>query len=60
VVIARSADIGERSAPAHRVLAALTGQFGGRGGGKPDIAQGGGLDAAPEAILDAARAAMLT
>jgi alanyl-tRNA synthetase len=38
------------------IVAALTTQFGGRGGGKPDLAQCGGLQGTPEAILDAARA----
>jgi alanyl-tRNA synthetase len=40
------------------IVAALTRQFGGRGGGKPDFAQCGGLQGTPEAILDAARAAI--
>jgi len=30
--------------------------FGGRGGGKPDFAQGGGLAGSPESVLAAARA----
>jgi alanyl-tRNA synthetase len=37
------------------VLAALVAQFGGRGGGRPDIAQAGGLDAPSSEILAAAR-----
>jgi alanyl-tRNA synthetase len=52
VVIARSRNV---SVDAQAVLKALVQQFGGRGGGKPDMAQGGGLDAPPERILDAAR-----
>jgi alanyl-tRNA synthetase len=36
-------------------LKALVGQFGGKGGGRPDLAQGGGLNAAPEALVSAAR-----
>ena len=52
VVVARSAGV---PVAAQHVLSALTGAFGGRGGGKPEMAQGGGLDAAPEAILEAAR-----
>lgn len=40
------------------VIAALLAKFGGRGGGKPDLAQCGGLDASPEAILEYARAAI--
>jgi alanyl-tRNA synthetase len=53
VVAARSADIGAVSA--QQIVAALTARFGGRGGGKPELAQAGGLDAPPEAILAAAR-----
>ncbi|HTK29421.1 MAG TPA: DHHA1 domain-containing protein [Vicinamibacterales bacterium] len=52
VVIARSADV---SAKANDILAALIGKFGGRGGGKPDIAQGGGLDADPARVVQEAR-----
>jgi alanyl-tRNA synthetase len=37
------------------VLAALTAKFGGRGGGSPEIAQGGGLDGDLDAILAEAR-----
>ena len=36
------------------MLATLTARFGGRGGGKPELAQAGGLDAAAEDILAAA------
>jgi alanyl-tRNA synthetase len=56
VVVARSADVDVK---ANDVLAALTLKFGGRGGGKPDLAQGGGLSGSPQEILDAARAALL-
>ena len=56
VVVARSED---RPVQANQVLSALTARFGGRGGGKPEMAQGGGLDASPETILEAARAAIL-
>jgi alanyl-tRNA synthetase len=52
VVVARSADVNVAS---NQVLAALTAKFGGRGGGKPDLAQGGGLVGAPEEILQHAR-----
>ncbi len=52
VVVARSSDV---ALAAQEVLATLTAQFGGRGGGKPELAQGGGLDAEPAALLDAAR-----
>jgi alanyl-tRNA synthetase len=55
VVIARSRD---QSIDSSAVLKELVQQFGGRGGGKADMAQGGGLDAAPARIVDAARAAI--
>ncbi|MBI3401001.1 MAG: alanyl-tRNA editing protein [Acidobacteria bacterium] len=53
VVVARSAGVAVAS---NQVLTALTTKFGGRGGGKPELAQGGGLDAAADALLEAARA----
>jgi alanyl-tRNA synthetase len=53
VVAARSADA--TAASAQQIIAALTAAFGGRGGGKPELAQAGGLDADPETILAAAR-----
>ena len=56
VVVARSAGVDVK---ANDVLAALTSRFGGRGGGKPELAQGGGLSGSPQEILDAARAAIL-
>ena len=52
VVVARAADV---DVSARDVLASLASRFGGRGGGKPDLAQGGGFDAEPEAILAEAR-----
>jgi alanyl-tRNA synthetase len=52
VVVARSSDV---SVAAQQVVASLTSAFGGRGGGKPELAQCGGLDASVEDILDAAR-----
>ena len=52
VVVARSADAVVAS---QQVLAALTAKFGGRGGGKPELAQGGGLQGSAAEILAAAR-----
>jgi alanyl-tRNA synthetase len=52
VVVARSVDV---HASAADIVNALGKQFGGRGGGKPDLAQGGGLNAAPDVVLQAAR-----
>jgi alanyl-tRNA synthetase len=52
IVVARAADLGIR---ANDVLAALIARFGGKGGGKPDLAQGGGLNASSDEILSAAR-----
>ena len=52
VVVAASTDAG---VAANTVLARLTGAFGGRGGGKADLAQGGGLGASPETVVEAAR-----
>ena len=40
VVAARSAGV---TAPCHEIVSGLAKRFGGRGGGKPDLAQGGGL-----------------
>jgi alanyl-tRNA synthetase len=54
-VVARSGDIG---LPAQRLLASLNAIFGGRGGGKSDFAQAGGLGGSPESVLAAARAAL--
>ena len=51
VVVARSADA---TADAAQVVKALIGRFGGKGGGRPEGAQGGGLDAEPEAVRVAA------
>jgi alanyl-tRNA synthetase len=53
IVVARSRD---GAVAANQVVGALTVKFGGRGGGKPDLAQAGGLDGSPESILAAARA----
>ena len=54
VVAARSVDA---TASCAAIVSALTGEFGGRGGGKPDLAQAGGLQGDPQAI--AARASVL-
>jgi alanyl-tRNA synthetase len=51
-VVGRSADV---AVDAAGLFKALVGRFGGKGGGRPDLAQGGGLDAAGDAILVAAR-----
>jgi len=51
-VVSRSPDV---DLQANGVLAALVARFGGRGGGRPDLAQGGGLDASSIDILAAAR-----
>jgi len=45
VASAEAVDAGE-------VVEAVTDEFGGGGGGSPDVAQAGGLDAAPEAVVD--------
>ena len=55
VVVARAPDA---AVAAHQVVAALTSKFGGRGGGRPELAQAGGLNGDAAAILDAARAAI--
>jgi alanyl-tRNA synthetase len=51
VVAARSEDV---AFEANTLIAALIARFGGRGGGKPALAQAGGLDADPSAILSSA------
>jgi alanyl-tRNA synthetase len=52
IVAARSADV---SVACHDIVGALAKRFGGRGGGKPDLAQGGGLSAPVEELLAEAR-----
>ena len=52
VVISRAADV---PLDAARVLKQLIAQFGGKGGGRPELAQGGGLAASTDEILAAAR-----
>jgi alanyl-tRNA synthetase len=57
VVVARSADV---QVSAQQLLSALIATFGGRGGGKPELAQGGGLNGASDAILEFAREVIRT
>ncbi len=54
-VVARSADV---DVSAQQLLAALMAKFGGRGGGKPDFAQGGGLAAPADEIIATLRASL--
>jgi alanyl-tRNA synthetase len=54
VVAARSADV--RAIDCSTLVPALTGRFGGRGGGKADAAQAGGLNGEPAVVADTARA----
>jgi alanyl-tRNA synthetase len=53
VVVARGPDA---KADANAILRALATRFGGKGGGKPDLAQGGGLQASSADLIEAARA----
>jgi alanyl-tRNA synthetase len=48
VIVATSPDTG---VAANKVLAQLLTRFGGRGGGKSDLAQGGGLNSSPETVV---------
>ena len=57
VVVARSADL---TVAANAVVASLTAEFGGRGGGKPELAQAGGLAGQIDVILAAVRKALIT
>jgi len=57
VVVARSADLTAISA--QQAVSSLVTTFGGRGGGKPDLAQAGGLQGSVDAILAAARALLV-
>lgn len=51
LVVARSA---ETPIDAAALLKGVMARFGGKGGGRPELAQGGGIDAAPREVLDAA------
>jgi len=55
IVVARAAE-GVRGIDAGAIVKALSDRFGGKGGGRPDLGQGGGLDADPDTVLAAARA----
>ena len=52
VAIARGPDV---TLDASQLLKALVARFGGRGGGKPQMAQGGGLEAVPQSVVATAR-----
>jgi alanyl-tRNA synthetase len=52
VAVARA---GDAAGDASAVMKTLTARFGGRGGGKPELAQGGGLSGSADEILAAAR-----
>jgi alanyl-tRNA synthetase len=55
VVAARSADV---NVSAQQVIANITASFGGRGGGRPELAQAGGLTGSADAVLACARASL--
>ncbi len=57
VVVARSADV---NIDAGAVLKQIVAQFGGRGGGKPELAQGGGMSAPGDALINALRSQLTT
>ena len=52
VVVARAHDV---DLDAAAMIRALLGRWDGRGGGRPEIAQGGGLDAEPDEVIGLAR-----
>ena len=56
VVIARSSDV---SISAQELLTKLMAEFGGRGGGRPEMAQAGGLNASSDSIISALHAAII-
>jgi alanyl-tRNA synthetase len=53
IVVARSADV---SLDAGALLKQMVARFGGKGGGRPDLAQGGGLEGSIDEMLSYARA----
>jgi len=55
LVVARSADV---TLDAGAVLKQIVAEFGGRGGGRPELAQGGGMHASDEALVEALRNAL--
>jgi len=57
IVVARAADL---SLDASALLKQLIARFGGKGGGRPELAQGGGLDAPASDVAAAARSALET
>ena len=56
VVVARSSNV---TLAAQQLVAALVAQFGGRGGGRPELAQAGGLVGPPDAIVARAKELVL-
>jgi alanyl-tRNA synthetase len=52
IVVARSADVSHDSGA---ILRAIVQRHGGKGGGRPEMAQGGGITAPPAAVLEHAR-----
>ena len=53
IVVARASDV---PVDASRLVKTLTGRFGGKGGGRAEMAQGGGLNGPAESVVEAARA----
>lgn len=54
-VLAVAARAADAKTSCQDIIASLAKQFGGRGGGKPDLAQCGGLQASPDEVLAAVR-----
>lgn len=48
VIVARAGNVGM---DASTIVKTLTGRFGGKGGGRPELAQGGGLNASPAEVI---------